>query len=117
MSSFGSWLRQLGDKLRTGFRRFKEGRYGPDKLNTRILGVGVGACVIAMFLPAVSFARLVLVTISYILLIWAMIRTFSRNTYKRYQEKRIFLLLLDRVKDREHRNFTCPRCRQPVRVP
>jgi ribosomal protein L37AE/L43A len=94
-----------------------EGRYGTDKLNTWILGVGVGACVIAMFLPAVSFARLVLVTISYILLIWAMIRTFSRNTYKRYQENRKFLLLLDRVKDREHRYFTCPRCRQPVRVP
>ena len=88
MSSFGSWLRQLGAKLRTGFRRFMEGRYGTDKLNTWILGVGVGACVIAMFLPAVSFARLVLVTISYILLIWAMIRTFSRNTYKRYQENR-----------------------------
>ena len=117
MSSFGSWLRQLGAKLRTGFRRFMEGRYGTDKLNTWILGVGVGACVIAMFLPAVSFARLVLVTISYILLIWAMIRTFSRNTYKRYQENRKFLLLLDRVKDREHRYFTCPRCRQPVRVP
>ena len=117
MSSFGSWLRQLGARLRTGFRRFMEGRYGTDKLNTWILGVGVGACVIAMFLPAVSFARLVLVTISYILLIWAMIRTFSRNTYKRYQENRKFLLLLDRVKDREHRYFTCPRCRQPVRVP
>ena len=117
MSGFGSWLRQLGAKLRTGFRRFMEGRYGTDKLNTWILGVGVGACVIAMFLPAVSFARLVLVTISYILLIWAMIRTFSRNTYKRYQENRKFLLLLDRVKDREHRYFTCPRCRQPVRVP
>ena len=117
MSSFGSWLRQLGAKLRTGFRRFMEGRYGTDKLNTWILGVGVGACVIAMFLPAVSFARLVLVTISYILLIWAMIRTFSRNTSKRYQENRKFLLLLDRVKDREHRYFTCPRCRQPVRVP
>lgn len=117
MSSFGSWLRQLGAKLRTGFRRFMEGRYGTDKLNTWILGVGVGACVIAMFLPAVSFARLVLVMISYILLIWAMIRTFSRNTYKRYQENRKFLLLLDRIKDREHRYFTCPRCRQPVRVP
>ena len=117
MSSFGSWLRQLGAKLRTGFRRFMEGRYGTDKLNTWILGVGVGACVIAMFLPAVSFARLVLVTISYILLIWAMIRTFSRNTYKRYQENRRYLMLLDRIKDRDHKYFDCPRCRQPVRVP
>ena len=117
MSSFGSWLRQLGVKISTGFRRFMEGRYGTDKLNTWILGVGVGACVIAMFLPAVSFARLVLVTISYILLIWAMIRTFSRNTYKRYQENRRFLRLWERLRDRKHRYYNCPRCRQPVRVP
>lgn len=116
MSSFGSWLRQLGVKLRTGFRRFMEGRYGTDKLNTWILGTGVVVCLIAMFLP-MSTVRLVLVLVSYILLAWAMLRTFSRNTYKRYQENRKFLLLLDRVKDREHRYFTCPRCRQPVRVP
>ena len=29
----------------------------------------------------------------------------------------LFLMLLDRIKDREHRYFDCPKCRQPVRVP
>jgi DNA-directed RNA polymerase subunit RPC12/RpoP len=24
---------------------------------------------------------------------------------------------LERIKDREHRYYNCPRCRQPVRVP
>ena len=116
MNNFRSWLRQLGAKLSAGLRRFMEGRYGTDKLNTWILGAGVVACLIAMFLP-MSSVRLVLTTVSYGLLIWAMLRTFSRNTYKRYQENRKFLLLLDRLKDREHRYFSCPRCRQPVRVP
>jgi len=26
-------------------------------------------------------------------------------------------MLLERLKDRQHRYFSCPRCRQPVRVP
>ena len=28
-----------------------------------------------------------------------------------------FLMLLDRIKDRQHKYFDCPKCRQPVRVP
>ena len=31
--------------------------------------------------------------------------------------KSAVLMLLDRIKDREHRYFDCPKCRQPVRVP
>ena len=50
-------------------------------------------------------------------MLWAMFRCFSRNTYQRYRENRKYLMLLDRIKDREHRYFECPKCRQPVRVP
>ena len=42
---------------------------------------------------------------------------FSRNTYARYEENRKFLRFFDRLKDREHRYFSCPKCQQPVRVP
>ncbi len=105
MGKIGSW-----------FRRFMAGRYGTDKLNMYILGAGVVLCLLTMFIP-VPLVDLVLTVISYALLIWAISRTFSRNTYKRYQENRKFLLLLDRVKDRQHRHFSCPKCRQPVRVP
>jgi len=34
-----------------------------------------------------------------------------------YRENRRFLMLLDRIRDRSHRYYSCPRCRQPVRVP
>ena len=105
MSKFKSWL-----------RHFMAGRYGTDKLNTCILVLGVTVSIVAAILRD-PLLTLILATISYVLMFWAIFRTFSRNTYKRYRENRKFLMLLDRIKDRDHRYFTCPRCRQPVRVP
>ena len=105
MSKFKSWL-----------RHFMAGRYGTDKLNTCILVLGVIVSIVAAILRN-PLLTLILATISYVLMFWAIFRTFSRNTYKRYRENRKFLMLLDRIKDRDHRYFTCPRCRQPVRVP
>ena len=116
MNGFGNWLRQLGAKLRMGLTRFMTGRYGTDKLNTVILTAGVIVCVVSLFIRS-AIVDLALTFVAYGLMFWAMFRTFSRNTYKRYQENRRFLMLLDRLKDRDHRYFDCPRCRQPVRVP
>ena len=116
MNGFGNWLRQLSARLRMGLGRFMEGRYGTDKLNTTILGVGVITCLVSLFVKA-PVANLVLISVSYGLMIWAIFRSLSRNTYKRYQENRKYLMLLERVKDKDHRYFDCPRCRQPVRVP
>lgn len=97
-------------------RRFMEGRYGNDKLNIAILLTGV----ILGFLSSILggfVLKLLLWALSYGLMIWAIFRCLSRNTYKRYQENRKYLQLLDRVKDREHRYYDCPKCRQRVRVP
>jgi len=114
MDGIGGWFRRLGSKLQAGLRRFMEGRYGTDKLNLTILGAGVVLCILSALIPAAS---LVLTVASYGLLAWAMFRTLSRNTYQRYQENRKYLRLLDRLKDRQHRYFECPRCHQTVRVP
>ena len=116
MNGFGSWLRQLGAKLGARMRNFMVGRYGTDKLNTAILSAGLIACIISMFVKR-PMADLALTMVSYGFMFWALFRTFSRNTYKRYQENRKFLQLMDRIKDRQHRYFNCPRCRQVVRVP
>ena len=116
MHSIGNWLRQIGMKLTAAIRQFMVSRYGTDKLNTAILGAGVIACLISMFVKA-PLADLILTVIAYILMIWAIFRTFSRKTYKRYRENRWFLMQLNRLKDRKHRYFTCPKCRQSVRVP
>ncbi len=98
------------------FRRFMQGRYGNDKLNMAILGAGLIACLLSLFIP-VPMVNLCLTVLSYGLMTWAIFRSFSRNTYKRYQENRKYLNFVSRFKDREHRYYSCPRCRQQVRVP
>ena len=115
MNGFGGWFRQFTARLAMGIRRFMEGRYGTDKLNTVILWSGVGFCLVSVFMPVPL--NLAATLVSYVLLFWAVFRTLSRNTYKRYQENRKFLQFFDRVKDREHRYYDCPKCRQTVRVP
>ena len=98
-----------------GFRHFMTGRYGTDKLNSVILTTGLIVCLVGVFVGGACSGLFTI--ISYSLMFWALFRTFSRNTYKRYQENRKFMMFLDRVKDREHRYFSCPKCKQTVRVP
>lgn len=109
-------FRGLGQKLMSGLRRFMEGRYGTDKLNMVILGCALVIVVVYSFIPA-GAVQLILWALSYALMIWAIFRCLSRNTYKRYEENRKFLRVIEQIKDREHRYFNCPRCRQRVRVP
>lgn len=110
------WFRRMGIKIATATRRFMQGRYGTDKLNTAILLFGLLFCFLAIFIPFTP-VRLALTVISYGLMCWAIFRSLSRNTYKRYRENCKYLRFMERLKDREHRYFDCPRCRQPVRVP
>ena len=102
--------------LRSALARFMEGRYGTDKLNMAILTAGIILCLFVMVLPF-DILDLVLTVLSYVLMGIAIFRMLSRNTYKRYQENRRYLMLLQRLKDKDHRYFACPRCRQSVRVP
>ena len=116
MNGFSSWFRQLSAKLSAAFRNFMAGRYGTDRLNMAILSVGLVASLLSVL---IHFApvNLGLFLLSYGMMFWAIFRTLSRNTYKRYQENRRFMQLWDRVRDRQHRYYDCPKCRQTVRVP
>lgn len=116
MNGFRNFFHNLGMKLNAGLRHFMAGRYGNDKLNNAILGIGVVLCLVSLFITAPT-VRLIFILLSFGLLFWANFRTFSRNTYKRYQENRSYLRFLDQLKDKNHRYYTCPRCRQTVRVP
>ena len=116
MNNFSAWLRQIGSRLAMGLQHFFVGRYGHDKLNMVILSAGLVLCVIGMFVQNVT-VDLILTLGSYVMLIWSMVRCFSRDTYKRYQENRRFLLMLDQIKDKNNRYFSCPKCKQMVRVP
>ena len=109
---FRQFLAQISAKL----QRFMAGRYGTDRLNMAILGAGLAVCLISPFFRN-SLINLLFTAVSYGLMIWAICRALSRNTYRRYQENRKFLQFFDRLKDRQHRYFECPKCRQVVRVP
>ena len=108
-------MKNLLFKLRALLDRFMQGRYGMDRLSSVMLWVSVALAVLAMFLP--GLVGLFLTLLSYILMGFAVFRALSRNTYKRYRENRWFLSRWGRLKDRDHRYYTCPRCRQSVRVP
>ena len=116
MNGIGGWFRQFSAKLSAGLRNFMMGRYGTDRLNMAILGVGLAASLLSVFIKAPTL-NLVLFLLSYGMMFWAIFRSLSRNTYKRYQENRKFLQMYDRLRDREHRYFDCPKCKQMVRVP
>ena len=116
MNKFSLWLHQAGGRLSASFRSFMSGRYGSDRLNMAILCCGLAASILSSLFRNLTM-RTIFWALSYALMIWAIFRALSRNTYKRYQENRKFLLIFDRLKDRNNRYFDCPKCRQTVRVP
>ena len=116
MNGISGWFRQFSAKLSAGLRHFMMGRYGTDRLNMVILCAGLVASLLSVMI-SVQPLNLILWALSYVLMILAIWRSLSRNTYKRYQENRKFLQIFDRLKDRQHRYFDCPKCRQMVRVP
>ena len=114
-------FRKLGNAL----RRFMYGRYGNDELNILLLIlavlVSVVHAVLSMFLPEDPlFLRFLSPLLSLLMLAFLglnIFRCFSRNIYRRQRENRRLRNFLTRLKDRNHRYFRCPSCRQRVRVP
>lgn len=116
MSNIRGWFRQFSAKLSAGLRHFMMGRYGTDRLNMAILCVGLVASLLSTIFT-VQPMNLIFFLLSYAMLIWAIFRSLSRKTYKRYDENRRFLQFWTRLKDRKNCYFDCPKCRQMVRVP
>ena len=116
MNEIRNWLQRFGMRFSAGMRGFMAGRYGTARLNMTILGAGLAASFLSVLISNPKL-DLLLVFLSYGLMIWAIFRSLSRNTYKRYLENRNFLQFFDRLKDRDHRYFNCPKCHQMVRVP
>ena len=116
MNGIHGWFRQFCANLSGAYRNFMTGRYGTDRLNVVILCAGLVASLLSVMIPVRPF-NLIFWALSYGLMIWAIWRSLSRNTYGRYQENRRFLQVYERLKDRQNRYFDCPKCHQTVRVP
>lgn len=113
-------FRRLGGAL----RQFMYGRYGSDQLNLALLITAVVLSILNSIFSAIfrentamGIISLVVSLLVYALFAYQLFRTFSRNIYKRRRENQRFMLFWNRLRDRKHRYFLCPQCRQTVRVP
>lgn len=100
------------------------GRYGVDSLGKCLIGLAL-ACMIAA-----NFSRSALLsTLSWVLIIYAYFRMFSRNLYKRSTENQKYLnktykirCWFNRQKNmiaqrKTHHIYKCPGCKQKIRIP
>ena len=105
-------MTNMFERMRYGLQRFMYGRNGSDQFSWALVLMGVLLCVISS-LTDIGL----LYVVGYVPLVFAIYRMYSRNLEKRHQENVRFLNLLTRLKDRQNRYFSCPSCRQMVRVP
>lgn len=104
-------------------QRLMYGRYGMDGLNIALL-------VLYLLLSLLSrlFRSSILGLLSFLCLLFTVVRMFSRDIPKRQQENARFMDAVEprvrsynarrcRRRDKEHCYFRCPNCGQQLRVP
>ncbi len=102
----------MWQRLKYQLARFSAGRYGNDRLNMALVILGIVLLLLGMIL------RLgILVWLAYLPILYSCFRSLSRNGSARRREGAWFESLLPRLRDRKNRYFSCPKCRQVVRVP
>lgn len=109
--------------FRTRLQQLMVGRNGPDALGSAAVWTALGLWFVYLFTR-----RLILYLICLALFIYSLSRTFSRRVEKRRAENAAFLAAVRplrrkcsavscRLRDRDHRYFSCPNCGQQLRVP
>ena len=117
-------MKSFGGSLMNWLRKLMTGRYGSDQLNLALL-------VLSVFFTCLARITdwLPLVFVSYLPLIFAFYRMFSRSIFKRQAENRWFLKYWTPVRQwigqrivmlrqsKQYRFYRCPSCKTTVRVP
>ena len=109
--------------MKEKFDRFMQGRYGIDQLNSFLMIVCVICFIVNMFIGSI-----VLTFIAYGTWLFVIFRMFSKNIYARNRENDKYLnffsplsrwlkLKLMSKQDPSNKYFSCPKCKQMVRVP
>ena len=113
--------------MRERFQRFMQGRYGSDELSRAMLIAMVVCVILSWFTSGVVNALLGIAM--WVLLIYSYVRMFSRNHTKRWAENQKFLSFKNNILGRinkeknyaqqrkTHRIYSCPGCKQKIRVP
>ena len=109
--------------MKEKFYRFMQGRYGIDQLNSFLMIVCIICFIVNMFIGSI-----VLTFIAYGTWLFVIFRMFSKNIYARNRENDKYLnffsplsrwlkLKLMSKQDQSNKYFSCPKCKQMVRVP
>ncbi len=105
-------------------RRFMYGRYGFDQYSRALVFIAFFVSLLAMI---VRFTPLIL--LSYLVLIYSIFRTLSRNISKRTQENMVYYKIAGALKNKlknlkltligtkTHKYYRCSHCKQTIRVP
>lgn len=117
-------------KLKNGAARFMYGRNGVDQMGLALLWGYVGVCLARTVLALLhlSLPAAVCDGVMWVLLVLILFRMLSKNLYKRREENSRWLQFWWKLKngrndakarhaDKEHRYFTCKKCRTICRVP
>ena len=123
---------QFFARVRDAMARFMYGRNGVDQLNIAMLWVSIGADLLATILMrqrnGLAYVGLALYYGSVVLWVRVLFRMFSRTLYTRQAENQKWLQARSRRRgaasaakarraDRDHKYFTCKRCKTICRVP
>lgn len=117
-------MKQRLEELKRKLQYWMVGRYGMDELSRVLMWAGIGFILLS-FIPALRY----LYILAWIVLIYTYYRCFSKNIYKRNQERMAYLEATKKFRGRiniykkmwseknTHRYFRCPNCKTFVRVP
>jgi predicted membrane protein len=110
--------------MKQKFQNFMSGRYGVDDFSKALLYATLALCLVSLFTR--NRILNLLLTAG---LVFIYYRMFSKNYSRRYQENLWYLRQKDKVmhffqrqnslaqQRKTHRIYTCPQCRQKIRIP
>ena len=114
------FFQNLGNKMRL----WMQGRYGQDELNQVLLWSALGLTLLGSILKVELFSVLAMP-----LLIWSLIRCYSRNIHRRREERAAWLRFWRKIRDffalqkrrwtdrKTYKYFRCKNCGAVMRVP
>ena len=115
-----AWFQSIGAKIRI----WMQGRYGMDELSRASTWIAF-ALIILSSLTGLN----ILNSLALVLMIWSIFRTYSKNIYKRREERDKWLRMTGSVKSwfslqkrkwkdrKDYRYFRCKQCKSVMRVP
>ena len=110
--------------MKQKFQNFMSGRYGVDDYSKALLYATLALCLVSLFTRNRMLNLLLTAG-----LVFIYYRMFSKNYSRRYQENLWYLRQKDKVmhffrrqnslaqQRKTHRIYTCPQCRQKIRIP